>query len=116
MAVEFDHVFICASPAGHEAGGLTTFGLQEGTPNTHPGQGTACRRFLFRNAYLELLWVSDMAKRNQTQFGPRTFGSAGRGGAKAPVHSVLVLDRQKSTMAGLLSLPGITGRPIYQTQ
>ena len=28
-------------------------------PNTHPGQGTACRRFFFANAYLELVWVSD---------------------------------------------------------
>ena len=37
-------------------------GLTEGTSNTHPGQGTACRRFFFRNAYLELLWVSDPAE------------------------------------------------------
>jgi hypothetical protein len=33
--------------------------LSEGSPNTHPGQGTACRRFFFENAYLELLWVHD---------------------------------------------------------
>src|SRR5262249_29592523 len=26
---------------------------------THPGQGTACRRFPFPTAYLELIWVSD---------------------------------------------------------
>src|SRR5262249_23038787 len=25
---------------------------------THPGQGTACRRFFLANAFLELLWVS----------------------------------------------------------
>jgi hypothetical protein len=41
---------------------LATFGLTEGTPNTHPGQGTACRRFFFVNSYLELLWVSDIAE------------------------------------------------------
>ena len=34
-------------------------GLKEGSANTHPGQGTACRRFFFENAYLELFWVSD---------------------------------------------------------
>ena len=33
------------------------FGLHEGLPNRHPGQGTACRRFSFQNAMLELLWV-----------------------------------------------------------
>jgi hypothetical protein len=57
MPVELDHVFICSSPGAADC--LTAFGLTEGTPNTHPGQGTACRRFFFRNAYLELLWISN---------------------------------------------------------
>ncbi len=56
---ELDHLFLWASPGGVEADRLVTFGLTEGEPNTHPGQGTACRRFFFRNAYLELLWVND---------------------------------------------------------
>jgi hypothetical protein len=42
-----------------EAAHLLRFGLTEGAPNSHPGQGTACRRFFFRNAFLELLWVMD---------------------------------------------------------
>jgi hypothetical protein len=54
-----DHVFICCSVGGREADALTRLGIQEGSANTHPGQGTACRRFFFANAYLELLWVSD---------------------------------------------------------
>ena len=54
-----DHIFICCSVGGSEADALTRLGLKEGTANTHPGQGTACRRFFFSNAYLELLWVSD---------------------------------------------------------
>jgi Glyoxalase-like domain len=54
-----DHVFICCSEGGSEAEALARLGLKEGTANTHPGQGTACRRFFFGNAYLELLWVSD---------------------------------------------------------
>jgi len=61
MASEFDHVFICVSVGGEEASALAAFGLTEGTPNVHPGQGTACRRFFFANAYLELLWVSNAA-------------------------------------------------------
>jgi hypothetical protein len=59
MASEFDHVFICVSVGGEEASALAAFGLTEGTPNAHPGQGTACRRFFFANSYLELLWVSN---------------------------------------------------------
>jgi hypothetical protein len=54
-----DHVFICCSAGGPEAEALTRLGLKEGSANTHPGQGTACRRFFFANAYLELLWVGD---------------------------------------------------------
>lgn len=59
MAAELDHVFICVSTNAPEASALAAFGLREGPSNTHPGQGTACRRFLFHNAYLELLWVDD---------------------------------------------------------
>ena len=54
-----DHVFICCSPEGVEADRVARLGLTEGQANTHPGQGTASRRFFFSNAYLELLWVND---------------------------------------------------------
>jgi hypothetical protein len=54
-----DHVFACCAPGAPEAQRLLDLGLAEGTPNIHPGQGTACRRFFFDNAYLELLWVTD---------------------------------------------------------
>lgn len=57
--MELDHFFICAEPAAPEAERLIEFGLREWSPNTHPGQGTACRRFGFANAMIELLWVSD---------------------------------------------------------
>jgi hypothetical protein len=59
MGAEVDHVFVCCSVGGPEADALVRLGLREGAANTHPGQGTACRRFFFTNAYLELLWVSD---------------------------------------------------------
>jgi hypothetical protein len=54
---ELDHLFVWVSKGGHEADQLVAFGLAEGEPNTHPGQGTACRRFFFHNAYLEFVWV-----------------------------------------------------------
>jgi hypothetical protein len=62
MPLEIDHVFVCAAAGAPEADLLLTAGLAEGLPNTHPGQGTACRRFPFRNAYLELVWVHDEAE------------------------------------------------------
>jgi hypothetical protein len=62
MSYELDHVFICTSVDSLEASALTTFGLTEGPANTHPGQGTANRRFFFDNAMLELLWVDNEAE------------------------------------------------------
>jgi len=57
--VLLDHVFVCTSAGAPAAARLRELGLIEGTPNRHPGQGTACRRFFFHNAMLELLWVED---------------------------------------------------------
>jgi hypothetical protein len=54
-----DHVFVCCAEDAPEAEALLRLGFDEGPPNRHPGQGTACRRFVFANAYLELLWVED---------------------------------------------------------
>jgi hypothetical protein len=59
---ELDHVFIWAETWAPEAERLLGFGLAEGTRNVHAGQGTACRRFFFENAMLELVWVRDAAE------------------------------------------------------
>lgn len=59
MNLELDHIFIAVSPNAPEAELLKAFGLSEGTPNQHLGQGTANRRFFFENAFLELLWIRD---------------------------------------------------------
>ncbi len=70
MTLEIDHVFICCSPSAPEAEALIRLGLCEGSPNTHPGQGTANRRFFFDNAFLELLWVADSAEALSAQTRP----------------------------------------------
>jgi hypothetical protein len=57
--MELDHVFICVKPGAPEADQLREFGLTEGSPNQHPGQGTANRRFFFDNTFLELLYLTD---------------------------------------------------------
>jgi hypothetical protein len=57
--VELDHLFVWTSVGAPEAERLIAFGLTEGSPNVHAGQGTANRRFFFHNAMLELLWVQN---------------------------------------------------------
>jgi Glyoxalase-like domain len=70
MAIELDHVFICVAQGAPEAEYLVEFGLCEGAPNVHPGQGTANRRFFFQNAMLELLWVEDPQEAQSSQTSP----------------------------------------------
>jgi hypothetical protein len=66
-----DHVFVCCAEGAPEADRLTRLGLAEGSSNTHPGQGTASRRFFFENAYIELFWVTD-AREAQAEAAART--------------------------------------------
>ena len=56
---ELDHVFVCTEVGAPGADLLIDSGFTEGTRNVHRGQGTANRRFFFRNAMFELLWLSD---------------------------------------------------------
>lgn len=58
--MEIDHIYICTEAKAPVGDKLVEFGLIEGSSNTHPGQGTACRRFYFHNLMLELLWVEDL--------------------------------------------------------
>lgn len=41
---------------------MSDFGLTEGEPNTHIGQGTANHRFFFQNFYFELLYLQNVEK------------------------------------------------------
>jgi hypothetical protein len=59
MPWELDHLFILSQPGAPEAERLIELGLAEGSPNAHPGQGTANRRFYFSNGMLELIYVVD---------------------------------------------------------
>jgi hypothetical protein len=70
MTVEFDHLFVCTSVGAPEANKLLELGFSEGQNNIHPGQGTACRRFFFHNAYLEFFWVHDEKEASSTLVQP----------------------------------------------
>jgi hypothetical protein len=77
-----DHVFLAVSRGGPEVEALGAAGFTEGQPNVHRGQGTACRRFFFGNAYLEFAWLEDRAEAysptvSPTGLGERLGGSRG---------------------------------------
>lgn len=59
MNAQVDHIYVLTRHADEGAEALRELGLAEGPPNTHPEQGTACRRFFFHNAYIELMSVID---------------------------------------------------------
>ena len=59
MALHLHHAFVFTAVGAPEAEGLLNAGLVEGSPNTHPGQGTANRRIFFERGFLELFWVHD---------------------------------------------------------
>jgi hypothetical protein len=80
--LSLDHVFLAVSPGGPEVEPLRAAGFTEGAPNVHHGQGTACRRFFFENAYLEFLWLESRAEAcsptvSPTGLGERLGGSPG---------------------------------------
>ncbi len=67
MPLEVDHAFIACAPGAPEGDALLRLGFVEGSRNTHPGQGTANRRFYFENFMLELIWVADAAEAQSAQ-------------------------------------------------
>jgi hypothetical protein len=62
LGLEVDHAFIGCKAGAPEGDALLRLGFAEGSGNTHPGQGTANRRFFFENFMLELIWVADPAE------------------------------------------------------
>jgi hypothetical protein len=67
VGLEVDHAFIGCTTGAPEGDALLRAGFTEGSGNTHPGQGTANRRFYFDNFMLELVWVADPAEaQNET--------------------------------------------------
>jgi hypothetical protein len=67
MSLEVDHAFIACVPGAPEGDSLLRLGFVEGSGNTHPGQGTANRRFFFENFMLELIWVADQSEATSAQ-------------------------------------------------
>jgi len=112
MRIELDHLFICTAQGAPEAEKLLEYGLREGPPNEHPGQGTACRRFAFRNAMIELFWVSN-AKEAQSQITRRTLLWERWSGREKNASPFGICLRPANPQATELPFPGWGYRPVY---
>jgi hypothetical protein len=113
MDFELDHLYVLVSAgAGAEAERLAGLGLTEGPPNHHPGQGTACRRFVFANAFLELLWVCDATEAQSEATRPLGLWErwSGRSAGACPFGVCLRPSRSDSDA---LPFPGWAYRPAY---
>lgn len=100
MTIELHHVFVLTEPGAPEADRLSGIGLIEGDRNTHPGQGTANRRFFFPNTVLELLYVCDVQE-----------------AVNGPGRRLRIADRAADRLASPFGLivsatPGATGVPF----
>ena len=80
MTIELDHFFVLTDHGAPQAELLSEIGLIEGTANSHPGQGTANRRFFFSNSMLELAYVRDA---NEAASGPGSHLRLGERAANA---------------------------------
>jgi hypothetical protein len=113
-AVEVDHLFVWTDVGGAEAERLVASGLTEGAANTHPGQGTACRRFFFRNAYLELVWVQDPVEAQSAPCSPTRLWErwAGRRTVASPF-GLGLRPARPGAGAGGVPFPAWEYRPAY---
>ncbi|MDH5546056.1 MAG: glyoxalase-like domain protein [Gammaproteobacteria bacterium] len=109
--MEIDHLFICTSKGAPEAKHLVDFGLTEGLPNTHPGQGTACRRFYFHNLMLELLWLEDEEESSSPLTAPTQLFH--RAGLRDPGTSPFGVCFRPSPTETAVSFPSWQYRPRY---
>lgn len=98
-----------------EANRLRALGLAEGSPNHHPGQGTACRRFFFANAYLELVFVTDAAEAQaEPARSTRLYERwSRRGSGASPFGVVLRPGPDPSEGAAKPPFPSWSYRPTY---
>ncbi len=111
--MEIDHVFICVPPGAPAAEALLQFGLVEGSGNTHPGQGTANRRFFFDNAFIELLWLADAAEARSATTRPTLLFERLTAGAGAPVAPFGVCLRPCGPDGKAAPFPSWQYRPAY---
>jgi hypothetical protein len=115
MKFELDHLFVCTERGAPEGDELVQLGLREGTPNRHPGQGTANRRFPLLNAMIELVWVDDAAEA-QSENTRRTLLWERWSGRKERSCPFGICVRPVGDSTDEVPFPGWAYRPSYLTE
>jgi hypothetical protein len=96
-----DCIHLAARSERPEATALVRLGLKEGSPNKHPGQGTAWRRFSFANSYPESLWLSDVREaQSELVHRTRLWQRWSGGRVEAHVKTQNVTDFKYSKLSG----------------
>jgi len=88
-----DHIFICTAPGAPAAARLIDLGLQEGSSN---------RRFFFRNAMLELIWVENPAEAQSEPARPLRLWERWSGDRASPVPPFPTWEYRPATTPDLL--------------
>jgi hypothetical protein len=109
MSTRLDHAFIMTEPGAPDADALIECGMIEGTPNTHPGQGTANRRFFFRDFGLELIYFTDP---DEARSGPGRV-IRGRDRFESEEGSPFGLVFRASNDRDIADFPGFPYQPVY---
>ena len=111
MNLQLDHIFILVEPEAEVADRLLESRFQEGPRNTHPGQGTANRRFYFANGMLEFIWVRDP---HEAKTGPgRDLQFPERAADPAASPFGIILVPRQDAASGDMPFPGWHYQPAY---
>ena len=114
MIAEIDHLFILCEINAPEASALIDLRFEEGSCNSHPHQGTACRRFFFQDSYLELLWVHNPEEAQSEPVRSTGLGTDGLTVATDSAHSESFFAPQTALLISIHpSPPGVIVLPIF---
>ena len=111
MNLTLDHVFILVEPEAQVADALLELGWQEGAGNSHPGQGTANRRFYFANGMVEFLWVRDAQEASAGPGRDLRFPERSQNPKASPFGAIFVSD--DSPGGSEMPFPGWHYQPAY---
>ena len=111
MPVILDHVFILVEPKAKVADRLIEHGFREGPRNTHPGQGTANRRFYFANGMLEFLWVQNAVEARRGPGQDLYFAERSQDPTASPFGIIFVPDKDDASPH--MPFPGWHYQPVY---
>ena len=111
MTMNLDHVFILVEPGAKVADRLLEAGFLEGPINTHPGQGTANRRFYFANGMLEFLWVRDAEEAKNGPGRDLRFPERAQDSSASPFGLILV--PSQNDVSADMPFPGWHYQPNY---